>query len=149
MTLGATIRQQRLAKGLGLREVARQLGLSASYVSDIEHDRRIPSETVLRALAHVLGADVDSLITLSGRLGDEAEEYMRRTPRVRELVRILAEKQIPDSQVLALCHVAENLFPWPVQGYPRQDAPGPRSWEPGYVPPEGTITFGPFTSEEV
>lgn len=31
-------------------------------------------------------------------------------------------------------------------GYPRQDGPGPRSWESGYVPPPGTTILGPFTS---
>lgn len=30
-------------------------------------------------------------------------------------------------------------------GYPRQDGPGPRSWEPGYEPPEGATVFGPLT----
>lgn len=32
------------------------------------------------------------------------------------------------------------------QGYPRQDAPGPRTWEAGYQPPPGTTHFGPFTT---
>lgn len=30
------------------------------------------------------------------------------------------------------------------QGYPRQDAPGPRTWEAGYEPPPDAPTFGPF-----
>lgn len=31
-------------------------------------------------------------------------------------------------------------------GYPRQDSSGPRSWEPGWVPPAGTTHIGPFTT---
>jgi|SRR3984893_1010613 transcriptional regulator with XRE-family HTH domain len=101
-TFGEAVRRQRLAKGLGVRELARALGLSASYISDIEHDRRTPSEIVLRALAHVLGADTDVLMTLSGRLGDEVTDYLRRTPAARELVRVLATQRASNGRVGSL-----------------------------------------------
>lgn len=101
-TFGAAVRRQRLAKGLGVRELARALGLSAPYISDIEYDRRVPSETVLRALAGALGADADDLMALSGRLGDEATDYLRRTPAARELVRVLAKQRASNGRVGSL-----------------------------------------------
>jgi transcriptional regulator with XRE-family HTH domain len=101
-TFGEAVRRQRLAKGLGVRELARALGLSAPYISDIEHDRRTPSEIVLRALAHVLGADADALMALSGRLEDETVDYLRRTPAARELVRLLATQRASNGQVRSL-----------------------------------------------
>jgi len=101
-TFGEAVRRQRLAKGLGVRELARALGLSAPYISDIEYDRRVPSETVLRALANVLGADLEALMALSGRLGDQAEDYLRRTPAARELVRVLAKQRASNGRVGSL-----------------------------------------------
>ena len=101
-TFGEAVRRQRLAKGLGIRELARALGLSASYISDIEYDRRVPSESVLRALARVLEADTEALMALSGRLGDEAEDYLRRTPAARELLRVLAKQRASNGRVGAL-----------------------------------------------
>lgn len=38
--VGAELRQLRVAAGLTLRAVARELGLSAPYICDLEHGRR-------------------------------------------------------------------------------------------------------------
>jgi len=38
--LGAQLKKKREKAGLPLREVARQMGLSASYICDLEHGRR-------------------------------------------------------------------------------------------------------------
>lgn len=48
-TFGEAVRRQRLAKGLGVRELARALGLSAPYISDIEYDRRTTQAAPERA----------------------------------------------------------------------------------------------------
>jgi transcriptional regulator with XRE-family HTH domain len=45
-TLGQVIRDARVAAGTTLREFARTLDITPSYQSDIENDRRIPSEDV-------------------------------------------------------------------------------------------------------
>ena len=39
-TFGTYIRSLRLYRGFGLRELARQLGISAPYLSDLEKDKR-------------------------------------------------------------------------------------------------------------
>lgn len=52
-SLGQAIRRLRLKADYRLREFALLIDLSAAYLSDIEHDRRNPTEDVLRKIAEV------------------------------------------------------------------------------------------------
>jgi ribosome-binding protein aMBF1 (putative translation factor) len=47
-TLGDIVREARLAKEQSLRQVSKLLEITPSYMSDIENDRRVPSEEVLQ-----------------------------------------------------------------------------------------------------
>ena len=53
-TFGERIRELRLDRNLPLRQLARRIGKSAPFISDIELGRRFPSEGVLRAIAKEL-----------------------------------------------------------------------------------------------
>ena len=60
-SLGARIRQARLARGIGLRGLAREIGVSASLVSQIETGKSQPSVSTLYAITTALGISVESL----------------------------------------------------------------------------------------
>lgn len=93
-TLGGRIREARLARSRGLRDFARELEITPSYLSDIENDRRVPAEPVLQTLAAKLDLDFDELMSLGGRLGEETERYVRRYPEAARLFRRMAEEQL-------------------------------------------------------
>ncbi|MFI9168905.1 cupin domain-containing protein [Streptomyces lincolnensis] len=59
--VGARIRRARLARGLGLRALAREVGVSASLVSQIETGKSQPSVSTLYAITTVLGISVEAL----------------------------------------------------------------------------------------
>jgi transcriptional regulator with XRE-family HTH domain/quercetin dioxygenase-like cupin family protein len=59
--LGARLRQVRLKSGLSLRAVARELGVSASFVSQLENDRSRPSVASLYSLAQLFNVSIDEL----------------------------------------------------------------------------------------
>ncbi len=59
--IGGRLRDARLRRGLGVRELGRQLECSASLISQIEHGRVVPSVSTLYALTNVLGVSMDSL----------------------------------------------------------------------------------------
>ena len=86
-TLGDALREARIDKDIGLREIARQLEKSPSYISDIENDRRVPSEEVLAALARILGLDFENLMALAGRLGADTRRLVERSPEAVSLFR--------------------------------------------------------------
>ena len=59
--LGARLREARLQANLSLREVARQLGVSASFVSQLENGKSQPSVATLYSWTRLLGVSVDRL----------------------------------------------------------------------------------------
>ncbi|GHG84916.1 helix-turn-helix domain-containing protein [Streptomyces lanatus] len=59
--VGARIRQARLAHGTSLRALAREIGVSASLVSQIENGKSQPSVSTLYAITTALGISVESL----------------------------------------------------------------------------------------
>jgi transcriptional regulator with XRE-family HTH domain len=58
--------ERRRALGLSMSELARQVGVSPSMVSQIERGRTLPSVATLFALASALGATVDAFFTEPG-----------------------------------------------------------------------------------
>ncbi len=108
-SLGEEIRSARVAKGLGLRELARLLEKAPSYVSDIEHDRRVPSEQVLRAICTHLDLDFDRALALAGRLGDDADRYLKREPAAGLLLRRAQESGLGEEELKKLIQQVDRL----------------------------------------
>lgn len=86
-SLGDLIRDARVDAGLSLRELARRIEMAPSYVSDIENDRRVPSEPVLQRIAQELDLNFEELVALGGRIGAKAERLVRRSPEAVRLFR--------------------------------------------------------------
>ena len=94
MSLGDEINKARVGKKLGLRALARQLEIAPSYLSDIENDRRVPSEAVLLKMSQLLDLDFDMLMQQAGRLGEDAEQYLRQHQLAGQLFRRIAKSQL-------------------------------------------------------
>ncbi len=108
-SLGETIRAARLATGRSLREVARTLQITPSYFSDIENDRRVPSEDVLQKFADLLHLDFDHLMAIAGRFGEDAERYLRRHPTAGVLFRKITQQNLRDDELQKLLEEVEQF----------------------------------------
>ena len=64
--LGSRLNEIRLKTGLSLREIARQLNVSPSFVSQIENGKSQPSVSTLYEMAKLLSVPVDVLFQSSG-----------------------------------------------------------------------------------
>lgn len=105
---GERIRALRLAKGMTLREFARLLEVSPTYVSQIEQDKYAPpaEERVLR-MAEILDQDADELLALAGRVADDLPEIIRRHPR--ELATFLRTvRDLPAAEIRKLTEQAQK-----------------------------------------
>lgn len=108
-TLGEVIRDARTAARLGLRELAKKLSITPSYQSDIEYDRRVPSEEVLRGTATELKLDFDDLMARAGRFGERADRYFKRHPIAGALFRTISEDNLSEEALIELQRKAEEL----------------------------------------
>lgn len=79
---GALIRREREAKEIGLREMAKKIGVSPTYLSKVERDEfPPPTEEKARKIAGVLGLDADELLALAGRVASDLTDIIRERPR--------------------------------------------------------------------
>jgi transcriptional regulator with XRE-family HTH domain len=91
--IGASLRSVREARGMGLRELARRVGVSASAISQIETGRSRPSVETLYSIVQELGIALDDLFP--GEPG--ARPGARGTdPPVSSLVQPAATRQSID-----------------------------------------------------
>jgi len=71
-TLGDRLRAERLRRGLSLRALARQVGVSASMISQIETGKSRPSVSTLYAMTTALELSLEDVFTQAAAAGSSA-----------------------------------------------------------------------------
>jgi transcriptional regulator with XRE-family HTH domain len=104
---GALVRREREAKKIGLREMAKMLGVSPTYLSMIERGAiKPPAEDRVKGIAAIIGRDPDELLALAGRVASDLIAIIRRRPReMADLLR--ATKQLTAEQVATCAWFAQ------------------------------------------
>ncbi len=78
---GAFIRREREAREIGLREMAKMVGVSPTYLSKVERDEFAPpAEDKVKAIAKIIECDVDELLARAGRVASDLSEIIKRQP---------------------------------------------------------------------
>jgi transcriptional regulator with XRE-family HTH domain len=78
---GAFIRREREGKEIGLREMAKMIGVSPTYLSKVERDEfPPPAEDKVRAIAKIIDADADNLLARAGRVSTDITDIIKRHP---------------------------------------------------------------------
>ena len=80
--LGPRLREIRLSRGLGLRELARRLDLSPSTISQIETGKLQPSVRTLHALVSEFGVTVDAVLADHSQQPDDLPAAMHEPSAV-------------------------------------------------------------------
>jgi transcriptional regulator with XRE-family HTH domain len=108
-SFGALLRREREAKEIGLREMAKKIGVSPTYLSKIERgDFDPPAEDKVRRIAEILGRDPDELLALAGRVASDLTEIIRQRPR--EMADFLrAAKELTAEDVARLVRQAQKV----------------------------------------
>ena len=65
-SLGSRLRDVRIQSGLSLREVARQIGVSPSFLSQLENGKSQPSVATLYSITQLLEVSIDDLFSIDG-----------------------------------------------------------------------------------
>jgi transcriptional regulator with XRE-family HTH domain len=78
---GAFIRRQRETRRITLREMAKLIGVSATYLSKVERGENPPlTEVKVKAIAQIIECDADELMARAGRLSSDLSNIIRRHP---------------------------------------------------------------------
>jgi transcriptional regulator with XRE-family HTH domain/quercetin dioxygenase-like cupin family protein len=95
--LGERLRAQRLAAHMSLRQLARTLGVSASFVSQIENDKSQPSVATLYQICQVIDMSVDELFVAvaAGHDSGPASTEQER----RDELNVAPSSSVPSSSV--------------------------------------------------
>lgn len=97
MHLGAAVKDLRQRAGLRQKDLADRIGMTQSYLSQIENDRKDPNLSTLRRISAELGVSVPILFFLSMDEGDvrpeRREAFDRIFPQLKDLIedQLLAE----------------------------------------------------------
>ena len=79
---GEFVRRERGAKDIGLREMAKMIGLSPTYLSKVERDEvPPPAEDKVKAIAQIIKRDTDELLARAGRVSSDLSDIIKRHPR--------------------------------------------------------------------
>jgi transcriptional regulator with XRE-family HTH domain len=78
---GEFVRRARESKDIGLREMAKMIGVSPTYLSKVERDEFAPPvEDKVKAIAQIIGCDVDELLARAGRVARDLSDIIKRHP---------------------------------------------------------------------
>ena len=80
-TFGQVLREARLAKGITLRKFAEQVGVSPTYLSQVEQDNvDPPTAERVHTMATLLGANADEWTALAGRVPEDLPGIIQKEP---------------------------------------------------------------------
>src|ERR1700726_4086979 len=78
---GEFVRRERGAKDIGLREMAKMIGVSPTYLSKVERDEfPPPAEDKVKAIAKIIECDADDLLARAGRVSTDISDIIKRHP---------------------------------------------------------------------
>jgi transcriptional regulator with XRE-family HTH domain len=109
-TFGETLKKERVGKKVTLRELGTKVGVSVSYISDIEHGRKNPPNLeVVRKMEDFLGLKKGVLVSMANNIRSATEEFrekMRRRPQLSEL--LLRADQLSDEKLKKIIESMEE-----------------------------------------
>ena len=101
-SFGIALREQRRMRKLSLTQLASLSGMSASYLSRIEHDHLPPpGARIMQRLAMALNTEVEVLQRAAGLVPERIVAIIRDRPMVLTLLTLVA--RLPDSELFELC----------------------------------------------
>ena len=103
-TVGERVKTRRLELGLSQDALAEKAGISKSFLSDLENDKRSVGAENLLDIARALGVSLDLLMT-----GEASEKPVVEVPIPASLPRFAAEERLSFRQTLMLLDMQKQI----------------------------------------
>ena len=106
-SFGSFIRDLRIKYGYGQRELAKKIGIAASYLNDIEKEKRsAPKQLVIKKISTLLKTDIDYLNDLAGQskkeVAPDISEFIAKNPQIGSLIRSIRNNNLNNDQIVNL-----------------------------------------------
>ena len=109
-TFGSKLKELRLAAGIGLRELAKMIGKSPSYLSEIESGHvPPPSAEMIIDIAHALGGYKNELLAAASKMDPQLTDYVAHQPEAADFLRKAQEYGL-DGRLAETGTVGRNSF---------------------------------------
>ena len=101
---GSYIRELRIKNEIGQRELAKKIGIAASYLNDIEKNKRsAPKSNIIKKLSIILKAELDLLNDLAGNskksLAPDIIDYIENNPNIVSLIRTAKNNNLKNDEI--------------------------------------------------
>jgi transcriptional regulator with XRE-family HTH domain len=109
-TFGQILREKRIAAGHSVRQAAKLIGISPSYLSRLENEpgMRPPSEKVIRAFSFVYAADRhEEMMRAAGRIESWIQIRFEEDPELRGLMSEMDRRNMTAADVIAILRDSE------------------------------------------
>ena len=83
------LRSLRTKNHIGIKALAKELGISYTYISHIERGKAKPSDDLIKKLASYFSVNEEDLLLSAGRLPPDVEKLLYQHPK--EIVMLLRE----------------------------------------------------------
>jgi transcriptional regulator with XRE-family HTH domain len=111
-SFGKILRGLRLDAEVGLRQLARLVGKSPGYISDVEQDNvPAPSEQVIVKIASVLNIDREILLTAARKMDPELTSYVAEEPQAADFLRKAKDRRFDREDWEKLSKLADIVKP--------------------------------------
>ena len=94
MSFGEVLKELRTSKGIGIKKMAKDVGLDYTYISKLENSKANPSSKVVGKISEYFSYNADELMLSAGIMPKDIEEILRNNPR--EAVKYLRRKFLGD-----------------------------------------------------
>lgn len=128
MNLGARVREARVLRGISLRNLAKKVGVSASFISQVEQDKCQPSLDTLRRITEALGITTGYLLESQAQEASPRKEVveirlpnrLRYLSTVADFLKSVCQNhEIPDEDIenilLAVDEASTNVIKYAYQ----------------------------------
>ncbi|WP_206812620.1 helix-turn-helix domain-containing protein [Paradesulfitobacterium ferrireducens] len=88
--LGQYLFELRLRRDLSLAQVSCKVGTNASYLSEIEHGRKMPDDNLMRELAEFYGLDENNLFEMVGKVPLSVREELESNVLLQRILKEIA-----------------------------------------------------------
>ena len=99
MLIGEMIKLERVKRKISLREFARKLEISASYLVDVEKGRRIPNQELLKKVSDLLDIPVATLNQYNLEMPNQVKEWVEKHPFFSRLFNFVLRQADPTKTI--------------------------------------------------